>query len=131
MIQNNGWNTQILQILNEECDGIFYLSGNQLSRIQNPVELTHKCVSKVFKYQEPFVYAIFLYESEEDPFQVLPGRTKVGVIRKPISGVTKLYIFKDRKGAFVFYSLSSSFYLLAKNLHQIVLKTIIYLCLKK
>ena len=64
VIQNNGWNTQILQILNEECDGIFYLSGNQLSRIQNPVELTHKCVSKVFKYQEPFVYAIFFYESE-------------------------------------------------------------------
>ena len=34
---------------------------------------------------------------------------QVGVIRKPVPGASKLYVFQERKSACVFYSLISEF----------------------
>ena len=64
----NGWNTQIIQILYEECDGKFQFYGNLLSRLPNPVELSHKWVLKICKYQEPSFDARLFYGSEEGLF---------------------------------------------------------------
>ena len=44
---NNGWNTQIFQIL---CD---IRDGKILSRPPKPVKITQKCIKKILKYQEP------------------------------------------------------------------------------
>ena len=50
---NNGWNTQIVQILCEIRGGNFLFKGNFLSRLSKPVELTYKWINKCFNYQEP------------------------------------------------------------------------------
>ena len=50
---NSGCKTQIVQILHKECDRKFHFFGNLLSRLQNPVELSHKWVLKNFNRQEP------------------------------------------------------------------------------
>ena len=39
---NNGWNTQIVQILRGKCDGDFIFKVNFLSRLPKSVELSHK-----------------------------------------------------------------------------------------
>ena len=54
---NNGWNTQIFQILREKCDGNFVFKGNLISRLPKPVELTHKWTNTNYKYQEPKFYS--------------------------------------------------------------------------
>ena len=48
-------------------------------------------------------------ESEEDLFEVPPGHTQVGVIRKAVPGAPKLYVFHDRNSAFLLCSLLSEF----------------------
>ena len=50
---NNVWNTHIIQILREECDGRFHLFGNRLNILPNTVELSHEWVLMNFKYQDP------------------------------------------------------------------------------
>ena len=39
--------------MHEIRDGTFIFKGNLLSRLPKPVELTHKWIKKIFKYQEP------------------------------------------------------------------------------
>ena len=41
IVTNNGWNTQVVQILREIRDGKFIFKHNILSRIPKPVELSH------------------------------------------------------------------------------------------
>ena len=54
-------------------------------------------------------------DSEVGPFEVLPGCTNVGVIRKPVSGSSKLYIYFSKSRVLVcsFYW-PAYFYLLEK-----------------
>ena len=91
---NNGWNTQVVQILCERRDGEFIFKGNILSMIPKPVELSHNWVLTDFKYQEPAFYARLFNKSEEGSFEVPTGRTKVGVIINPVPGTTKLNLFQ-------------------------------------
>ena len=42
----NGWNTHIVQIFCEKCDGKFLFKVNMISRLPNPVELSHEWVLK-------------------------------------------------------------------------------------
>ena len=42
-------------------------------------------------YQESAFYAILFNESEEGPFEVPPGHTKVGVMIKSVHGAPELY----------------------------------------
>ena len=88
----------------EESDGKFHLSRNLLSRPSNTVELSHELVLTNFKYKEPEFYARLFDESEEIPFEVTPGRTNVGIIRKPVPGTPKLYVLQDSKSACVLCS---------------------------
>ena len=41
----------------------------------------------------------YFIESGEGPFEVPPRRTKVGIIRKLVSGDPNLYVFHDRKSS--------------------------------
>ena len=54
---NNGWNTQIVQILHEKLDGKFLFNINFLSRLPKPVGLSHEWIKTYFKYQEPEFYS--------------------------------------------------------------------------
>ena len=56
---------------------------------------------KNLKYQEPEFYSKIFDESKNFPFEVLPGRTKVGVITKPVPVAPMLYGFQDIKSACV------------------------------
>ena len=61
---NNGWNTQIFQLLREMHDEIFIVKGKFLSRPPKYDELSHECIKKIFKYQEPEFYSGLFDESE-------------------------------------------------------------------
>ena len=50
-----------------------------------------------FKYQESAFDASLSDESDECPFGVTPGCTKVGGIRKPLPSDPKLYVLQDSK----------------------------------
>ena len=50
--------------------------------LPNPVEISHKWVLKTSNDQELEFYAIFFDGSEEGPFEVPPGCTKVSVTRQ-------------------------------------------------
>ena len=50
---NNGWNVLIVQRLREKHDGIILFRVKFISRIPEPVELSHKCIKTNFKYQDP------------------------------------------------------------------------------
>ena len=63
----------------------------------------------IFNNQELVFFARLFDESEEVTLEVLPGCTKVGVIKIPVHGDPKLYVFKNRKIYFVFYSLLTNF----------------------
>ena len=43
------------------------------------------------------MYARLLDESEEGPFEVPPGKKNIIVIIKPLSGATKLYVFRKER----------------------------------
>ena len=47
---NNGWNTQIAQILHEEPDGTFIFKVILISRLPKPVAISHEFVLEIFKY---------------------------------------------------------------------------------
>ena len=81
---------------------------------------------KNLKYQEPEFYSISFDESEEDPFEVPPGRTNFGVVIKPVPGYSRLYLLQDRKGDFLLCSSLSLFYLLGGKLQQFFLNMILY-----
>ena len=49
---NNGWNTQIVQVLLEKRDLKFIFKVNLLNILPKPVELSHKWVLENFWYQE-------------------------------------------------------------------------------
>ena len=70
---NNGWNTQIVQILREMRDGNFLFKRKFLSRLTKPVELTHNWIKKMFKYQDPEFYYQLFDESENGSFEVPLG----------------------------------------------------------
>ena len=61
-----------------------------LIRVTNTVEPSPEWVLNHFKYQDPNFYAILFDVSEEGPFEVTPGRTKVELIRKPVPVDTML-----------------------------------------
>ena len=67
------------------------------------------------KYQELYFYARLFDWSKEVPFEVPPGRTKVGVLRKPVLGAPKLYVFRDNMSSCVLCSLSSNFFFVAEK----------------
>ena len=73
---NNGCNTHFFRVLREILDRNFLFKGNLLSRLPKSVELSHKCIKNIFKYQEPEFYSKLFDESEKGPFEVPPGRTK-------------------------------------------------------
>ena len=63
-------------VQNQEIDGKFIFKGILLSRLPNPVELSHVWVLEIFKYQEPEFYYILFDESENGPLEAPPGSTK-------------------------------------------------------
>ena len=65
-----------------------------------PVELWHAWVLENFNNQKPEFYARWFDESEEGSFEVPPGWTKVGLIRKTVPDAPKLYVFQDSKDVF-------------------------------
>ena len=77
------------------------------------------------------MYAWLFDESEEGPFEVSPGRKKVGVIRKPLPGSTKLYVSQESKSACVFCFFHLNFSFLGTNLQQNVLHRKFYPHLKQ
>ena len=107
---NNGWNTQIVQILCELCDGDFLFGVKVFSILTKPVELTHKYIKKVFKYQQPYFYSLLFDESENGPFEVPPRRIKTYDNKKSVPDATKLYVLQENNRACVLFSLSSEFY---------------------
>ena len=66
------------------------------------------------------IYDRLFGESEEGPFEVFPGRTRVGVIRKPVPGAPKLYFFSKARVLVCSIHFHICFYLLIKHLHHIV-----------
>ena len=54
---NNGWNTQIVQILGDKSGGNFLLKGILLSILPKSVELSNEWIKTNFKYQEPEFYS--------------------------------------------------------------------------
>ena len=60
---NNGWNTQIVQILRAICDGNFLFKVNFLSRLSKHSGLTHEWINTNLKYQEPEFYSRLFDES--------------------------------------------------------------------
>ena len=63
-----------------------------------------------FKYHDLEFYARLFDDSEESPFQVYPGHTKVGVIRKLVPGDPKLYFLQEIKSVCVSCSLLCGFF---------------------
>ena len=57
---------------------------------------------KILKYQEPVFDARLFDKSEEDPFEISPGRTKIGLIGKLLPGSPKLYVFQYSNSVCVF-----------------------------
>ena len=67
--------------MSKERDGKFHFHGYLISRLPNPVEISHYWVLKNSKYQDPEFYDILFDEYEESLFGVPPGHTKVDVIK--------------------------------------------------
>ena len=85
--------TDCLDIAWEAWWGCFF-KVNVLSRLPKPVELSHNCIKKIFKYQGPEFYSILFYESENTPFEVPPGLTKTCDKNKSIHDAPKLYVLQ-------------------------------------
>ena len=64
------------QILREKRDDKFSFKENLLSRLPNPVELSHKWVLTNLKYQELEFYYRFFDESDKVPFEFTPVCTE-------------------------------------------------------
>ena len=62
--------------MREKRDDQFSFRGNILSRLPNPVELSHKYVLTNFKYEELEFYSRLFDESEKGPFELPPVFTK-------------------------------------------------------
>ena len=65
---NNGWNSHIVHILCEKCDGKFIFKEKILSRLPKTVEISHEWVKTNFKYQEPEFYSRLFDDSEKGHF---------------------------------------------------------------
>ena len=63
IVINNCWATQVVQIFHEERDSKFIFQVNLRNILPKPVEMSHKLVLKIFKYQEPEFYARLFDES--------------------------------------------------------------------
>ena len=61
----NGWNTHIVHILHEIHNVNTLFGGNLINRIPKTVELTHKCIKKIFNYPEPDFFSLWFDESEK------------------------------------------------------------------
>ena len=90
-----------------------------LSRLSKPDELTHEWLLTNFKYQKPEFYARLFDQSLKGLFGVPPCHTKVGVIRNPIPGYNKWYVFQESNSACVLCSLSCEFFFLMTKFLQI------------
>ena len=64
---------------------------------------------KIFKYQELEFYPRLFYNYEEGPYYIPTGRMKVFVIRKPLPGDPKLYIFQEINSSCMFCPFSYAF----------------------
>ena len=73
--RNNGWNTQIVHIFCEKCDGDFIFKENFISRLPKPVGISHEWIKLNFKYQNPEFFSRLFDESENVLFEVPPRRT--------------------------------------------------------
>ena len=78
-----------------------------LSRLQNPVELSHGWVLKISNQHELAFHMRVLDDSEESPFEISSGCTKVDLIRKPVPCAHKFYVFQDSKSSCVLFLLLS------------------------
>ena len=56
IVINIGWNTHMVHILCEIRDGKFLFKGKFLSRLPQPVEISHNWIKKNLKYQKPEFY---------------------------------------------------------------------------
>ena len=92
----------------------FYFRENIISRLPNPVELSHEWVLTNFNHQESAFYEILFYESKEGTFEVQSGRPKSAVIIKPGPGAPKFFLQYSTSG-FVFCLLSSIFLFVGKK----------------
>ena len=106
----------------EERDGNFYLYGNIIIRIPNPVEPSHEWVLKIFKHQDTEFYIRLFDESEEGTFEVNPVHKKVGVIIKLVPGDYKLYVFTISRVLSCHVHCRVPFSLLVTKLQQIVFR---------
>ena len=66
-----------------------------ISIVSKTFDTSKKWVLKNLKYQEPAFYARLFDDSEEGPFEVSPGHTKVGMIMKPVHRDPKLYVLME------------------------------------
>ena len=73
---NNDWKKQFFQILREIRNGNYLFTGNFLSRIPQPVELSHEWIKKNSKYQDQQFYSILFDDLENGSFEAPPGRIK-------------------------------------------------------
>ena len=88
----NGWNTQVVQVLCEDRDCRFHFKASAISRISNAIELSHGWILKKIKYQDPGFYSRLFDKSEYGLFKLPPGRAKVGVKRNKLPGAPRLYV---------------------------------------
>ena len=107
---NNGWNARFIQILCEEHYCKFLFKGNMLSILPTPIGLSQQWVLAYFKYQEPEFHARLFGGSEEGTFAVPTGRTKVGLIIKPVPGAPKLYVLNKIKSYCALFLLPFAFF---------------------
>ena len=95
------------------------------------VELSHTWVLINFKYQETELYSILFDELEEGPFEIPPGRTKVGVIIKPVPSAPNFYFYRIQRELACYVHCHVNFYLLVIKLLHIILNMRFYPRLKK
>ena len=89
---NNSCNTQIVKIFHAECDGNFNFSVDMLSRLPNPVEISHEWLLTNFKHQEPEFYARLFDYSEEGTSEGPTDHSNFGTIGNPVPVAHKLYV---------------------------------------
>ena len=86
-----------------------------LNAVLLPSLLTKSVLTR-FKYQEPGFYARLFDEREKWLFEVPPGHTKKYEIIKTVPGATKLYVFQEINGDWVFCSLTYEFFFVGNKI---------------
>ena len=94
IVINNCCNTQLILILCEKRDGKFNFKGNFLSRLTNPVELSHEWVLKISSVRiHSFTIDGFM-RHKKDPLKSLQDVQKK---REKLPDDPKLYVLQENK----------------------------------